>query len=195
MKNSSTRLHLTALLLVGTCLGFAPNAFAEKLTIDGTHSSVLFRVLHKNVAPFYGRFNDVSGSFTIADDPTQSSFDVVIKTSSVDSNNKKRDAHLKSPDFFNAREFPTMTFKSTTIKPGENGKMKVTGDLKCHGVTKSITVDAEVTGAMTSPGGDITKGVEAIFTIKRSEFGIKYGLEGISDEVRIIVGLEGIKQK
>lgn len=194
MKKTTIQTYVAAFILAGVCFGPASTAFAQKLSIDSGHSSVLFRVMHKNAAPFYGRFNKVSGSFTIADNPTESSFDVSIKADSVDTNNKKRDAHLKSPDFFNAREFPTLSFKSTSVKPGKEGRLNVTGDLTCHGVTKSITVDMEITGSTTSPGGDISKGVEAIFTIKRSEYGIEYGLGALGDEVRIIVALEGVKQ-
>jgi polyisoprenoid-binding protein YceI len=196
MMKSSLRNHVLATLLAAICLGSASNAFAnEELTVDGAHSSVLFRVMHMDVAPFYGRFNDVSGSFTIAEDATKSSFNVVIKTESIDTNNKKRDSHLKSPDFFNAREFPTLSFKSTSVARGTDGTLLVTGDLDCHGVTKSINFEVTETGSKTSPGGDVSRGIEAIFTIKRSEFGIKYGLEGgVGDDVRIIVALEGNKK-
>ncbi|MCA9250732.1 MAG: YceI family protein, partial [Phycisphaerales bacterium] len=130
---------------------------------------------------------------TLADNPADSSFDVVIKTESVDTNNKKRDGHLKSPDFFNAREFPTISFKSTKVEKGEKDTLKVTGDLTCHGVTKSITIDVVQTGAASGPQGE-SKGIEAIFTIKRSEFGMEYGLEALGDDVRVIVALEGGKR-
>lgn len=193
MKNMSLKTQVCAVLLVGICAGHASSAFADELTIDGGHSSVLFRVMHKNTAPFYGRFNDVSGTFTLADNPADSSFDVVIKTESVDTNNKKRDGHLKSPDFFNAREFPTISFKSTKVEKGEKDTLKVTGDLTCHGVTKSITIDVVQTGAASGPQGE-SKGIEAIFTIKRSEFGMEYGLEALGDDVRVIVALEGGKR-
>jgi len=193
MKNSSLKMQAIAVLLAGICAGHASSAFAQELSIDGGHSSILFRVMHKNTAPFYGRFNDVSGTFTIAEDPAKSSFNVVIKTDSVDTNSKKRDGHLKSPDFFNAREFPTLTFKSTKVEKGEKDTLKVTGDLTCHGVTKSMTIDITQTGSASGPQGE-SKGVEAIFTIKRSEFDMTYGLEGIGDDVRIIVALEGVKR-
>ncbi len=194
MKKSVSGIQMLAVLFAGTVLGLASNASADEFTVDGGHSSVLFRVMHNKSAPFYGRFNDVEGSFTIDDDPTKSSFEITVKTESIDSNNKKRDAHLKSPDFFNAREFPTLTFKSSKVEKGENGALKVTGDLNCHGVTKSITIDIEVTGSNTGPRGT-TKGIETIFTIKRSDFGVNYGLEGggLGDDVRIIVALEGGK--
>ncbi len=195
MKKSFAGIQMVALLFAGICTGHASQAMADEYIIDGGHSSVLFRVMHKKTAPFYGRFNEISGKFSIEDDPTKSSFDVSIKTDSIDSNNKKRDGHLKSPDFFNAREFPTLTFKSTKVEKGKDGGLKVTGDLNCHGVTKSITIDVEITGSNDGPRGS-TKGIETMFMIKRSEFGVSYGLEGgmLGNDVKIIVALEGGKE-
>ncbi|GJM25274.1 MAG: polyisoprenoid-binding protein [Phycisphaerae bacterium] len=195
MKKSVSGIQLAALMFAAICAGHASEAIADEYTIDGGHSSILFRVMHKKSAPFYGRFNAVSGTFSIDADPSKSSFDVTVKTDSIDSNNKKRDGHLKSPDFFNALEFPTLSFKSTKVEAGKEGALKVTGDLTCHGVTKSITIDVAITGSNEGPRG-ASKGIETIFTIKRSEFGMSYGLEGgmLGDDVKIIVALEGGKE-
>ncbi|MEZ6084690.1 MAG: YceI family protein [Phycisphaerae bacterium] len=108
--------------------------------------------MHKNTAPFYASASTTSAERsrwrTIRLTPH---LDVVIKTESVDTNNKKRDGHLKSPDFFNAREFPTISFKSTKVEKGEKDTLKVTGDLTCHGVTKSITIDVVQTASCKRP--------------------------------------------
>jgi polyisoprenoid-binding protein YceI len=162
--------------------------------IDDTHSSALFRVQHMGAGQFWGRFNGVSGtmSFTAAGAPT--AFDISIATDSVDTAEPKLDGHLKSPDFFNAKEFPSTTFKSKSFTKKADGTYEVTGDLMMHGVTKSISAAIEVTG-MADMGMGARAGVEAIFTVKRSEFGMKYGLEKgtLGDAVRVVVNLEGVR--
>ena len=112
---------------------------ADDYTIDAAHSGVSFQISHLDLSYVQGRFNEFNGNFTIETaDPTKSSFSLTIKTDSVDTNNKGRDGHLKSPDFFNAKQFPTITFKSTSVKP-INGGYEVTGDLTMHGATNPVT--------------------------------------------------------
>ena len=86
---------------------------ADAFTVDAVHSAVIYRIKHLNTSWHYGRFNDISGTFNIADGGT---IDITVKTESIDSGNGKRDAHLKSPDFFSAKEFAEITFKSSSIK-------------------------------------------------------------------------------
>jgi polyisoprenoid-binding protein YceI len=165
--------------------------------VDDVHSAAFFRVQHLGASQFWGRINELSGSFTV--DPTGGasgvSFDITVKASTVDTGTDKLDEHLRSPDFFNAKEFPNMTFKSTGAKAVRPNFLEVTGDFTLHGVTKTITAMVEFTGQRAGPMGD-RAGYEAIFTIKRSEFGVKYGVENgsLGDEVRIVVSLEGIKK-
>ena len=162
--------------------------------IDDVHSSALFRVHHLGAGQFWGRLNAVSGSmaFNAAGEPT--SFDVSIATDSVDTAEPKLDSHLKSPDFFNTKEFPTMTFKSDSVSKKPDGSLEVTGSLTMHGVTKKITAALEVTG-IADMGMGARAGVEATFTVNRSDFGMRYGLEKrtLGDAVRVIVSLEGIR--
>ncbi|MSR44343.1 MAG: YceI family protein [Phycisphaerales bacterium] len=163
---------------------------AQSFEVDDTHSMTLFRVKHMGAGQFWGRLNDVSGTVQFA--PGHSLvMNVIVQTSSVDTNNKKLDGHLKSPDFFNAAEFPTMTFVSASAKFTGDGKCDVTGDMTMHGVTKSITVPVECS-TISSMGGATRAGFEAVFTIKRSDFGINYGVDKgmIGDETRLIVSLE-----
>jgi polyisoprenoid-binding protein YceI len=171
----------------------APTAGAN-YKIDDVHSSALFRVHHLGAGKFWGRFNAVSGSmsFDAAGEPT--SFDVSIATDSVDTAEPKLDGHLKSPDFFNTKEFPTMTFKSDSVSKKPDGSLEVTGSLTMHGVTKKITAALEVTG-IADMGMGARAGVEATFTVNRSDFGMRYGLEKrtLGDAVRVIVSLEGIR--
>jgi polyisoprenoid-binding protein YceI len=169
-----------------------PSRSADAYQVDSVHSSMVFRVKHMGAANFYGRFNSIAGSFTLDDDPAKNAFDVRIQTESVDTAQAKRDQHLKSPDFFNARQFPTITFKSTSVKKMGDASFDVTGDLELHGVTKSVTAKVTKTGAGTARGRQIA-GVEAELNIKRSDFGMTYGLDSLGDEVYIIVSLEGAK--
>jgi polyisoprenoid-binding protein YceI len=163
--------------------------------IDTVHSTVIFMTKHMTVGNAYGRFNDVSGTVTIDEaDPTKSKIDLLIKAESLDTANEKRDQHLEGPDFFNVKEFPQITFKSTAIKAGADKKFNVTGDLTLHGVTKPVTAEVEFYGVAKGPrGGEVGAG-EARLKIKRSEFGVSYGPQMIGDEVTVIASLEGAKQ-
>lgn len=177
-----------------------PVAFTEaapdEWTIDGVHSSMVFRVKHMNTAWFYGRFNDISGTINFnKDKPEGAAFNVEIKTASVDTNNKGRDKHLMGSDFFNADQFPSCTFKSTGITPGANDMFELKGDLTLNGQTKPITAKLERTGEGKARDGAATIGFEAVFTINRQDFGIKYGPGALGDEVKITIALEAVNKK
>jgi polyisoprenoid-binding protein YceI len=168
---------------------------ATPYEVDGVHSSVLFHVVHNKVSNFYGRFNKVSGSFLLnADDAAKSVIDITVQADSIDSANGKRDEHLKGADFFSTKEFPTLTFKATSFEKGENGNWKVTGDLSLRGVTKQVVVDVKETGTGEGRGGVKVAGFEAKFKVNRSEFGVNYGIPGISDETGLIVSLQGAQK-
>ncbi len=158
--------------------------------VDPVHASVVWGIRHKNAANFYGIFREISGSFNLdSANPAESFIDVSIKADSIDSNNAGRDRHLKGQDFFSTKEFPTLTFKSTSVKKLTDTTFDVTGDLTVRGITKSITVKAENTAAAGQPLG----GLETRFTISRKDFGITYGPGALGDTVSLIVSLEGIK--
>lgn len=175
----------------------APAATAGPTTyqIDDVHSSALFRVHHLGAGQFWGRFNKVAGSMAFAVNGEPTAFDVSIDTESVDTAEPKLDAHLKSPDFFNSKEFPAMTFKSESVSRKSDGTLEVTGALSMHGVTKNITAALEVTG-VAEMGMGARAGVEAVFSVKRSDFGMKYGVEKgtLGDQVRVVVSLEGVRK-
>ena len=186
----------TALLL----LALAPLAMASKsniaaketFNIDSVHSTAIFRVQHLGAGNFYGRFNELEGTIDW-DAEAGPSFDVSIKIESVDSGNEALDKHLKNADFFDAKQFPTMTFKSTGAKEmGDN--WKVMGEMTMHGVTKAVEVDMEFVGRADVGRGDRV-GFETTFTVKRSDFGMNWGVENgaLGDATKIIVSLEGIK--
>lgn len=166
---------------------------ARTFAIDDVHSMAMFRVHHLGAGQFWGRFNDVSGTFSFEPGKAEGmQFDVTIKVESVDSGNDALDKHLRSPDFFAAKDFPTMSFKSTSARKTGEGTYDVSGDLTMHGVTKPIVAKVEYCG-MADMGKGPKAGFEAQFTVKRSEFGMTYGVDkgAIGDEVRIVVGLEG----
>lgn len=164
--------------------------------IDAMHSSVLFRIKHLDVANFYGRFNQVSGSFQVnEEDPGKSFIEVEIPTESVDSNNADRDRHLKSQDFFAAKEFPSITFKSKTVEKRADDVYLVTGDFTFRGKSKTVRFEARHTGTKKlNDRFGLRSGFEAEVTIKRSDFGDQYGVKDrvLGDEVRLIVSLEGV---
>ena len=186
--------HIASLALLVVLCAFASQVQAgDAFKIDPVHSSVIFRIGHANVGIIYGRFNDAAGEFTIdKDDATKNTFNIELQVNNVDTHQEKRDAHLKSPDFFNARQYPKITFKSTNVAKGEGKMLEVTGDLTIHGVTKSIKVPVEIVG-QGDFGGTFRVGIEAIFNIKRSDFEMK-GLPGaVGDDVRLMIAIEGGK--
>lgn len=170
---------------------------ADMYEIDTAHSMIIFRAKHNNVSYNYGRFNEFTGAISMdATDISKSTVEFEVKAASIDTGNEKRDQHLRSSDFFSAKQFPVITFKSTKVsmKEGAEDVLEVTGDLELHGVKKSITVDVEITGKAKGREGESLIGFESIFTIKRSEFGMTYGMGSVSDDIRLTVSIEA-KQK
>ena len=166
---------------------------ADAYEIDTAHSMIIFRAKHNKVSYNYGRFNEFSGELAMDEtDVSKSTVEFEVKAASVDTGNEKRDQHLRSSDFFSAKQFPVITFKSTKVsaKEGEEDVLEVTGDLELHGVKKSITVDVTITGRAQGRQGESLIGFESIFTIKRSKFGMTYGMGGISDDVQLTVSIE-----
>jgi len=165
-------------------------AEAKTFQVDPVHSSILFKIKHMEVAWFYGRFNDFSGEIVYDEaDPAKSSVKLEVKADSVDTKNDKRDQHVMSPDFFDVKQFPKMSFESTRIAK-KGGAWTVEGNLEFHGTKKKITVDFEKTGEATGRSGAPLAGFFAEFTIKRSDFGNDFMVGPLSDEVTLIVSLE-----
>jgi polyisoprenoid-binding protein YceI len=169
-------------------------ASAETYGVDTSHSKATFRVKHFGVSWFWGQFHDLSGTVNFdAKNPTAGSLDLTIKADSLFTADKKRDDHLKSPDFFNTKQFPTITFKSKSV--AQNGaKLTVTGDLTLHGVTKAVTADFEFTGEGKDPWGGYRAGWESKLSIKRSDYGMNFMQGGIGDDITIYLAIEGVKK-
>lgn len=185
---------LVLLLLIGLA-GITQSMGVTAYEIDTAHSMIIFRAKHNGVSYNYGRFNEFTGKLMMdATDVSISMVEFEVKAASVDTGNEKRDQHLRSSDFFSAKQFPVITFKSTKVKAKEDKKdvLEVTGDLELHGVKKSITVDVEVTGRAKGREGESLIGFESTFTIKRSEFGMTYGMGPVSDDIRLTVSVEAV---
>jgi polyisoprenoid-binding protein YceI len=162
-------------------------------TVDGTHSSVVFKVLHLGTSNFYGRFNKIAGD--VALDDKGGSVNIEVDADSIDTNNAKRDGHLKSQDFFSVKEFPKIAFKSKSATKKSDG-WEVAGDFTLHGVTKPLTVTVKPTGSGADPMGQKI-GYETTFSFKRSDHGMSYGVDNnaLGDEVTVILSVEAIVQK
>jgi polyisoprenoid-binding protein YceI len=167
-------------------------ADAASYSLDTSHSSVLFKIKHNDVSWFYGRFNGFDGHFSF--DPQSrelSGVEVTVQAESVDTGNKKRDDHLRSPDFFSAKEFPAISFRSASVRRTGENTFEASGDLSLHGVTRQITVPVELTGAASSRRGPVA-GIHSTYTFNRSDFGMNFMIGGgLGDEVTIIVSLQG----
>jgi polyisoprenoid-binding protein YceI len=178
--------------------GSVQSVSAQPVTyrVDPVHSFVLFRVKHMNTAYAYGRFNSFSGTIVVNEqDPSKSSVEFEIDANSIDTGNSQRDDHLRSPDFFNVRQYPKITFKSTSIRRINANTFEVKGDLTIRGTTRPLTVRVTYVGKGRNPRGQEIIGFETTFTIKRSEFGVSYGLNGgLSDEVRVTIAVEAVRQ-
>jgi polyisoprenoid-binding protein YceI len=173
----------------------APSAGVETYAVDSVHSTVIFRVKHLGVSYAYGRFDEISGSVTLdAEKPESSKVKLEVKTASIDTGNGKRDGHLKSPDFFDAKQFATATFTSKTVKAAGDKKYSVSGELNLHGVTKPVTVEMEIVGKGKGMEGEDLAGFYGTFTIKRSDFGMKFMTDKLGDDIVVTVSLEGDKQ-
>jgi polyisoprenoid-binding protein YceI len=156
---------------------------------DDPHSQLGFTVTHLGIADVSGTFNDFDVTVKSSKpDFSDASFEMTAKSASIDTRVEARDNHLKSADFFDAAKYPTIDFKSTSIKKAGTNKYKLTGDLTLHGITKPVTMDLLYNGTVENPANKKqTAGFQLTGTIKRSDFNIGPGFPApmISDEVRI----------
>jgi len=191
---------LAAALLAAAPQG-SPAPSAATIALDPVHSFALFRIQHLEAGQFWGRFNALEGTVTYPlDDSACPRFDVTVKVANADTGSEKLDGNLQGPNFFNAIEFPTLTFVSSEA-PGERigeRRWKVRGDLTVRGVKRPVEVDCTVTGIGETPVGRKV-GFECLLEIKRSDFGMRWGIENppkvLGDEVRLVIGLEGDERK
>lgn len=192
------RRYFPALLLITiaglTALAVRPAVAADEYAYDPVHSSISFKARHLDISWIHGRFNEAEGKFTLdRKDPSKSKFELSIKVDSVDTANKARDEHLRQPDYFDAKQFPTIEFKSTSVKAIPHG-YEVTGDFTMHGKTKQVTVKL-LGGKEIEFKGTKRVGFSTEIALKRSDFGFdptQIGL--IGDEALIFIDCEGMRQ-
>jgi polyisoprenoid-binding protein YceI len=174
------------------------SAVAAEWQIDPAHSSAQFSVKHMMVSTVRGNFQKVSGTVSLDDqDVTKSSVEVTIDAASIDTREPKRDAHLKSPDFFDVAKYPTLTFKSTKIEKAGKDKFKVTGELTMHGQTHPVMLLVEgPTAPIKTPWGTVTRGVSATGKLNRKDWGLNWNkaIEAggvlVGDEVQLQIDAE-----
>lgn len=191
----SVRTYLSAAALLTAAGLFTATTNADTFKVDPVHSSVIFRVKHMQATNFWGRMEGPAGTFALDEsDPAKSSLDLTVKVDTLTTQNARRDADLKSPDYFGAKQFPTITFKSSKFEKKSDNSWEVTGDLTLHGVTKSITVTLEKTGDGKLPNGAPISGFQTEFDIKRTDFGMNHMVGPVGDDVHLIIALEADKQ-
>ncbi len=189
--------HILRGLVALTAIALFPAAAqAATWTIDASHSTVVFNVIHVGAGSFWGTFNQVTGTFDFDEaNPAKSKVDITVDANSIFTADKKRDSHLKSPDFFNTKQFPVFTFKSKAVAAGKAaGTYAVTGDLTVRGVTKTVTVTMKKIGEGSDPWGNKRIGFEGELTIDRTDFGVSYMPGGLSKKVRLIIAVEGMRK-
>jgi polyisoprenoid-binding protein YceI len=167
-------------------------------SVDPAHSSVEFRVKHMMISTVRGHFAEFEGTIEAASDYHDSSVRGTVKTASVDTNEPRRDAHLRSADFFDSESHPAISFESTAIEHVHGGDYRVTGNLELHGETRPVTFDVTVHGVMQDPQGNDRVGLEVRGTISRGEFGLRWqqaletGGVVVGDEVRISADISAV---
>ena len=171
-------------------------AVAAEYDIDAAHSSANFVVTHLMVSKVRGSFSKVSGTINLDDkDITKSSVNATIDASTINTQEPKRDEHLRSPDFFEVAKFPTITFKSTKVEKAGSG-YKVSGDLTMHGVTKPTVLTVEELTEDKEAFGGVKRGVTATTKLSRKDYGLTWnkaletGGVAVSDEVKVTLELE-----
>jgi polyisoprenoid-binding protein YceI len=175
----------------------AGSTFAQEWNMDKAHSQVNFGITHMGINEVGGSFGTVSAKFTATkDDFSDAVIELTADVNSINTGNEQRNTHLKSPDFFNAAQFGTLTFKSNGFKKTGDKTYQLTGDLTLHGVTKPVTLTATFNGTTTNPMSKKTvAGFKVTGTIKRTDFGIgaNFPSNMLSDEVSLVANTEFVK--
>ena len=194
------RKPLLAGILLAAC-PLAAQAQAENYKVDSLHSFPHFGVEHFGVTTMWGRFDKMSGSFTIDRAAKKASVELTIETASVTTGDndkgsrpRSRDEHLRQADFFNTAEFPRMTYKSTNVKFNGDAPSEIEGQLTLLGVTKPVTIKIDKWVCREHPMNKRAMcGGDASGSFKRTDFGMKYGVPALSDEVKLKIGFEAYK--
>jgi len=169
-------------------------------SVDPAHSRVEFQVKHLGIARVRGNFESFAGTLRIGDDLESAEAYGTVDIASISTEEETRDAHLRSPDFFDAERYPQAEFTSTSIRQTGDGEFEVTGELTLHGVTREITLNAEVTGTEEDPWGNQRVGLEITGQLDRSDYGMTFnqvlgsGNVVVSDTVKLSIDISAVRE-
>ncbi|MBS0969882.1 YceI family protein [Chimaeribacter arupi] len=191
MKKRALGLTLASLLLsTGSAV-----AADYKIDKEGQHAFLQFRIKHLGYSWIYGSFKDFDGTFTYDEqNPASDKVNVTINTNSLDTNHAERDKHLRSPDFLNTGKYPQATFVSTKVEK-DGDELKITGNFTLNGVTKPLTLEAKLMGQGDDPWGAYRAGFEAEGEFALKDYNINTKLGPASQNVQLIISLEGVRPK
>lgn len=188
---------IRTLLICSTALLFISSAFGQVETwkLDPAHTAAQFAVRHLGISTVRGEFRKVSGTANYDPaDPGKTALDVTIDATTVDTRVDMRDNDLRSPNFLDVQKYPTITFKSKRAESAGSGKLKITGDLTIHGVTKEVVLDVDgPTAPMKDPRGNVHMGASASTTINRKDFGVNGAPGIVGDDITITIDAELVK--
>ena len=168
--------------------------------IDPAHSRVEFAVRHLGIATVKGSFDTFEGTIELGDELASTTAHGTVDVASIETKEAARDEHLRSADFFDAEQYPKLTFASTAVSPIDEDSFEITGDLTLHGVTRPVTLKAEVQGAETDPWGNERVGLEVTGTLSRGDYGMTFnqalgsGNVLVSDKVKLSLDLSAVRQ-
>jgi polyisoprenoid-binding protein YceI len=193
------RMFFTFLIVL--LAGLSNNVKAVEWRFDHPHTNIGFSITHLVISDVTGRFNEFDGTFSSpGDDFEGSRVSITIKTASIDTDNEKRDKHLRSADFFDAEKHPEITFKSTSFEKVGDKKYKISGQFMMNGVTRDIALEATLTGVIDDPWGGTRAGFKATTTLDRYDYNLTYNkaLETggflIGRDVDVVINVELIKK-
>jgi polyisoprenoid-binding protein YceI len=190
-RNTAVALQLVALFGLANLAASRAMAQTETWYLDPPHSSAQFAVRHLGISTVRGAFTKIGGVVVDSPDLSKASVNVTIDASSIDTRVQRRDDDLRSDHFFDVAKFPTITFQSKRVESTGTGKLKVTGDLTMHGVTKEVVLDVDgPTPPMKDPRGTSHRGLSATTTLNRADFGINFDAGMVGDQVAIQLDVE-----
>jgi polyisoprenoid-binding protein YceI len=169
-------------------------------SVDPSHSSVEFAVKHLGIASVKGTFGTFEGTLVLGEDPADTQAYGTVEVASIDTKENARDEHLRSADFFDAANHPRLVFRSTEIRPVDDETFDIVGELTMHGITRELTLRAELQGTETDPWGNERVGVEVTGQLNRSDWDMKFnqvlgsGNVLVSDKVKLSLDISAVKQ-